>query len=133
MFGRSKPEGAPLTGGDEFSDLDFAARTEGSPTSDMAAHVRLAHPNANRGVRILRRGYNYVDGSNDLGQMGAGLFFISFQRDPASFMRVQRSLEPDLLNEYIRHIGWACGLCRAGYAAASSSRGAVQRVHAGNG
>lgn len=110
VFGRSKLEGAPLTGGDEFADPDFAAQTEGSPTIDMAAHVRLAHPDANGGVRILRRGYNYVDGSNDLGQMGAGLFFISFQRDPASFVRVQRSLKPDLLNEYIRHIGsglWA--------------------------
>ena len=110
IFGRSKLEGAPLTGGDEFADPDFAAHTDGSPTIDVAAHVRLAHPDANGGVRILRRGYNYVDGSNELGQMGAGLFFISFQRDPAAFVRVQRSLKPDLLNEYIRHIGsgvWA--------------------------
>lgn len=110
IFGRSKLEGAPLTGGDEFADPDFAAQTDGSPTIDVAAHVRLAHPDANGGVRILRRGYNYVDGSNELGQIGAGLFFISFQRDPAAFVRVQRSLKPDLLNEYIRHIGsgmWA--------------------------
>lgn len=110
IFGRTKQEGGPLTGGGEFTDPDFAVKEDGQPVIDIAAHVRLAHPANNDGVRILRRGYNYVDGSNDLGQLGAGLFFISFQRDPEMFTRVQQSLKPDLLNEYIRHIGsglWA--------------------------
>lgn len=112
IFGRSKREGAPLTGSAEFEKPDFHARIAGGeePVLDVHAHVRLAHPDHNGGVRMLRRGYNYVDGSNGLGQLGAGLFFISFQRSPAIFIRVQRSLQPDLLNEYIRHIGsgvWA--------------------------
>lgn len=112
IFGRSKLVGAPLTGAAEFDEPDFAAElpSTGEPVIDVGAHVRLAHPTQNDGVRLLRRGYNYVDGSNPLGQLGAGLFFISFQRSPASFVRVQRALKADLLNEYIRHIGsglWA--------------------------
>lgn len=110
IFGRTKLRGAPLTGQAEFDEPDFAAKAKGEPVIDMAAHVRLAHPKNNGGARILRRGYNYVDGSNGLGQIGAGLFFISYQKDPAAFVRLQQSLKPDLLNEYIRHVGsglWA--------------------------
>ncbi|GAA2187823.1 iron uptake transporter deferrochelatase/peroxidase subunit [Leucobacter alluvii] len=113
IIGRTKLAGGPLSGGDEFAAADFTAADAvdtASPAIDMASHLRLAHPTNNAGVRLLRRGYNYVDGSNTLGQLGAGLFFISYQRDPAAFVRVQRSLKSDLLNEYIRHIGsglWA--------------------------
>ncbi len=59
---------------------------------------------------MLRRGYNYVDGSNPLGQLGAGLFFMSYQRTPETFVRVQRNLKSDSMNEYLRHVGsglWA--------------------------
>lgn len=118
IIGRTKLEGGPLSGGDEFDAPDFdvaaagaaAAGSDVGPAIDRAAHVRLAHPSQNDGVRLLRRGYNYVDGSNALGQLGAGLFFIAFQRDPAQFVRVQNSLKSDLMNEYIRHVGsglWA--------------------------
>lgn len=124
IIGRTKLEGGPLSGGAEFDAPDFAAQDPDAdaPLIDMAAHVRLAHPEQNDGARILRRGYNYVDGSNPLGQLGAGLFFISFQRDPDAFVRVQRSLKADLLNEYIRHIGsglWAVprGVVRGEYLA----------------
>jgi len=125
IIGRTKNEGAPLSGGGEFTAPDFEARSDDDPSRpaiDVAAHVRLAHSAANGGVRILRRGYNYVDGSNALGQLGAGLFFISFQRDPAQFVRVQRSLKADLLNEYIRHVGsglWAApgGIAKGEYLA----------------
>ncbi|WP_336651040.1 MULTISPECIES: iron uptake transporter deferrochelatase/peroxidase subunit [unclassified Leucobacter] len=113
IIGRTKREGGPLSGGHEFAAPDFAApsaENAAHPAIDIAAHMRLAHPSQNGGARMLRRGYNYVDGSNGLGQLGAGLFFISFQRDPQTFVRVQQSLRADLLNEYIRHIGsglWA--------------------------
>ena len=66
--------------------------------------MRLAHPEANGGTRILRRGYNFVDGNNDLGRLDAGLFFLSYQRSPEQFIRVQRSLSKDAMNEYIRHV-----------------------------
>ena len=72
----------------------------------LLAGMRLAHP-ATSGTRILRRGYNFVDGSNDLGQLAAGLFFISMQRSPEQFSAVQRSLATDAMNEYIRHVSSA--------------------------
>jgi deferrochelatase/peroxidase EfeB len=72
------------------------------------AHIRLVHPDFNDGARMLRRGYNFVDGNDELGRLDAGLFFISFQRSPEQFIRVQRSLAGhDALNEYIRHVGSA--------------------------
>lgn len=107
IFGRDKGEGAPLSGGTEFTEPDFSVRrTDGAEAIPADSHVRLAHQ-ATAGTRMLRRGYNYVDGTNDLGQLAAGLFFISYQRSPAQFVAVQRSLATDTLNEYIRHIGSA--------------------------
>lgn len=111
IVGRTKGEGGPLSGGHEFSEPNFAAfSSAGGPAIAADAHVRLAHPETNGGVRMLRRGYNYVDGNNPLGQLSAGLFFICFQNDPATFVRVQRTLKSDSMNEYLRHIGsglWA--------------------------
>ncbi|WP_091233653.1 iron uptake transporter deferrochelatase/peroxidase subunit [Microbacterium sp. 3J1] len=105
IVGRDKGVGAPLSGGDEFTPPDFSGAS-----IDRNAHVRLAHPDQNDGVRILRRGFNYVDGNNSLGRLDAGLFFLSYQRDPAQFIALQRRLSTDLLSEYIRHVGsgvWA--------------------------
>ena len=45
--------------------------------------MRLAHPDQNGGVRMLRRGYNFTDGTDGLGRLDAGLFFLAFVRDPA--------------------------------------------------
>ncbi len=57
-------------------------------------------------MRILRRGYNYTDGINELGQLDAGLLFLAFMKDPAQFIRLQTRLgSSDKLNEYISHIG----------------------------
>lgn len=107
IIGRDKGEGAPLSGGGEFTEPDFGRmRTDGGPAIATNAHVRLAHPTTT-GTRLLRRGYNFVDGSNDLGQLAAGLFFISFQRDPQQFIDVQSKLAKDPMNEYIRHVGSA--------------------------
>jgi len=72
--------------------------------------VRLAHPDTNDGVRILRRGYNYVDGNTVLGRLDAGLFFLSYQRSPEQFIRLQKALATDLMAEYVKHVGsgiWA--------------------------
>jgi deferrochelatase/peroxidase EfeB len=111
IIGRDKAEGAPLSGGAETTAPDFAATDAGgSQAIDRASHVRLAHPDLNGGVRILRRGYNYVDGNTDLGRLDAGLFFLSYQRSPDRFVTLQRALSTDLMNEYVRHIGsgiWA--------------------------
>ncbi|WP_127472630.1 iron uptake transporter deferrochelatase/peroxidase subunit [Microbacterium sulfonylureivorans] len=111
IIGRDKGQGAPLSGGSEFTEPDFTATdASGAAVIPAASHVRLAHPDTNGGVRMLRRGYNFVDGNNDLGRLDAGLFFLSFQRDPEQFVRVQRSLSSDVMNEYLRHVGsgiWA--------------------------
>lgn len=107
VFGRDKVEGAPLTGRKESDTPDFAKVGEdGRPVIDPASHVALAAHENNGGVKILRRGYNYTDGINSLGQLDAGLLFISYQKDPAQFVTLQRRLgAADLLNEYIAHIG----------------------------
>jgi deferrochelatase/peroxidase EfeB len=80
----------------------------------MNSHVRLASPEANNGVRILRRGYNYTDGQDpNTGKLAAGLFFVAFQKNPHTQFKVLQSRlgSSDLMNEYIAHIGggvWAC-------------------------
>ncbi|MGX5681532.1 iron uptake transporter deferrochelatase/peroxidase subunit [Schumannella luteola] len=107
IIGRDKGEGAPLSGGSEFTEPDFDLRTTSGDTAIPAdSHVRLAH-SAHSGTRMLRRGYNFVDGSNDLGQLRAGLFFMSYQRSPQQFIDVQSALATDSMNEYIRHVGSA--------------------------
>ncbi|MEY2848035.1 MAG: hypothetical protein RI885_700 [Actinomycetota bacterium] len=107
VVGRTKGEGAPLSGGTEFTAVDLEKSTSDEvPLIDQAAHVRLAHRDTNRGAVMLRRGYNFVDGNDDLGRLNAGLFFISFQRDPEQFVAVQNSLAAnDAMNEYIKHVG----------------------------
>ena len=109
VIGREKGEGAPLSGGTEFTEPDFdKPDDDGSPRIAEDAHVRLSHPDANGGARMLRRGYNFVDGNDELGRLDAGLFFLSFQRHPEQFVTVQRSLGGhDALNEYIKHVGSA--------------------------
>lgn len=106
IFGRTKDEGAPLTGTAEFDTPDFAARGDGGYVIDQASHIALAAPENNAGVKILRRGYNFTDGLNDQGLLDAGLLFISYQNDPQHFIDLQNRLGRfDLLNEYIRHVG----------------------------
>ena len=116
IFARHKITGAPITGGDELTAVDYGKTdpVTGDPVVDVNAHIRLASPEQNGGIRLLRRGYNYTDGQDpDTGKLAAGLFFIAFQRDPhAQFKLLQTRLgRSDLLNEYIAHIGgglWAC-------------------------
>ncbi|GAB3607181.1 iron uptake transporter deferrochelatase/peroxidase subunit [Conyzicola nivalis] len=108
VVGRTKGEGAPLSGGTEFTAPDFdATGRQDAPLIDEAAHVRLAHPDTNGGAKMLRRGYNFVDGNDDLGRLNAGLFFICFQRDPREqFVPIQlRLAKNDAMNEYLRHVG----------------------------
>jgi deferrochelatase/peroxidase EfeB len=105
VIGRSKGAGAPLSGGTEFSPIDLEAKgAADQPLIASNAHVRLAHSSMTKGSQLLRRGYNFVDGNDELGRLDAGLFFISFQRSPQQFIDVQSSLSRDALNEYIKHV-----------------------------
>ncbi len=109
LIGRTKGVGAPLSGGDEFTTPDFAlAGRDGDPLIPLDAHVRLAHPDQNAGVRMLRRGYNFTDGSDGLGHLDAGLFFIAFVKDPRThYVPMQLALaKSDTLSvEYLKHTG----------------------------
>ncbi|PJJ62253.1 iron uptake transporter deferrochelatase/peroxidase subunit [Compostimonas suwonensis] len=108
LIGRTKGEGGPLSGGTEFHEPDFATTgRDDAPLIDADSHLSVAHPDHNDGAVILRRGYNFVDGNDDLGRLNAGLFFICFQRDPATqFVPIQLNLaKNDRMNEYIRHVG----------------------------
>ena len=106
IFGRTKDEGAPLSGSKEFDTPDFALKADGAPVIDPASHIALAAPENNGGVKILRRGYNFTDGLNSQGLLDAGLLFLSYQNDPQHFVNLQQKLGSfDLLNEYIRHVG----------------------------
>lgn len=109
IFGRSKQDGAPLSGKLEFDTPDFAAKgADGKPLIDPLSHIGLAARENNDGVMIRRRSYNYTDGLDPTGQLNAGLLFLSYQNDPQHFIRLQNRLGAnDLLNEYIRHIGSA--------------------------
>lgn len=109
VFGRTKVEGAPLSGGTEHTAPDFAAAgDDGRPRIDPTSHIALAAHEANGGVKILRRPYNYTDGLNQYGQLDAGLLFVAYVNDPENFTRLQRKLgASDRLNEYVSHIGSA--------------------------
>ncbi|SCG49831.1 iron uptake transporter deferrochelatase/peroxidase subunit [Micromonospora humi] len=117
ITGRTKGSGAPLGRRDEFDEPDFAAKgDDGQPAIAENAHVRLAHPDQNGGARLLRRGYNFVDGSDGLGRLDAGLFFIAYQRDPRKqFVPIQTRLaRNDAMNEYLRHVSSGLFACPPG-------------------
>lgn len=105
VTGRHKGSGAPHGARAEHDPVDVAALPQDS-------HVALSHPSANDGHRILRRGYSFVDGSDGLGHLDAGLFFIAYCRDPRTqYVPLQRRLSSnDAMAEYLRHNGsglWA--------------------------
>lgn len=117
IVGRTKGSGAPLGRRDEFDEPDFAAKgDDGEPVIAVDSHVRLAHPTQNDGARLLRRGYNYVDGSDGLGRLDAGLFFMAYQRDPRrQFVPIQTRLaRNDAMNEYLRHVSSGLFACPPG-------------------
>lgn len=119
IIGRAKGAGAPLTGKHEFDDADFdATDAEGEPVIPADAHIRLASAQANDGVRILRRGYNFADGSDGLGHLDAGLFFMCYVRDAhKQFVPMQMALSSsDPMMEYIEHTGSALFACPPGVA-----------------
>ena len=89
IIGRSRIDGAPLTGGGPDAEVALAARTpEGDPIIDSHAHVRAAHPSFTGSHLMLRRGYAFDDGDGD-----AGLMFVCFQRDLRTFVATQHRLD----------------------------------------
>ena len=123
VIGRQKGSGAPNGYDDEFEPMDFDIKDpEGTPLVDVDAHVRLVSPDHLNGIRMLRRGYNFTDGSDGFGHLDAGLFFIAFVRSPATnFVPVLAQMSTDALNEYITHTGTAVFACPPGLREGDSS------------
>jgi deferrochelatase/peroxidase EfeB len=129
VFGRVKDTGAPLSRANEFDDVPLDLKHgDGTPVIPANAHIRLASPDTNDGIRILRRGYNFTDGVDpETGDLDAGLFFIAFQQDPRTqFVPLQRRLgTSDALNEYISHTSSAVFACPPGFSAGGVIGGAL--------
>jgi deferrochelatase/peroxidase EfeB len=110
VIGRTKAEGAPLSGGTEFTAPNFALTgNDDQPLIATDSHVAMVHPDSNGGIQMLRRGYNFVDGSDGLGRLDAGLFFIAYVCDPVThYIPIQTKIgRADRLSEYIQHTGSA--------------------------
>jgi deferrochelatase/peroxidase EfeB len=127
VVGRTKGEGAPLSGGTERTEPDLAATGPGGSRLVPAdSHVRLAHPSTNGGVRMLRRGYTFTDGNDALGRLDAGLMFLAFVRDPRThYVPMQTTLaRSDAMGEYLQHTGSGLYAVPAGVAEGSLVLGA---------
>jgi deferrochelatase/peroxidase EfeB len=108
IVGRTKGTGAPLGQVAEFDEPDLHVRGAGGvPMIADDAHIRLASAEQLDGVRILRRGYNFTDGTDGLGHLDAGLFFVCFNRDShKQFVPMQKALSTkDSMMEYLEHTG----------------------------
>jgi deferrochelatase/peroxidase EfeB len=117
VIGRDKVQGAPLGQREEYDPVDLDAKKDGELAVPADAHIRLASPHNNDGVRILRRGYSYSEPAEPgVGQVKAGLFFICFQRDPyEQFVPIQRRLAAsDALGRHTIHTGSALFACPPG-------------------
>ncbi len=107
IIGRKKASGAPLGGTGEFDIPDYANDPEGKVTA-LDAHIRLANKRTKTSDenRILRRPFNYSNGVSKSGQLEQGLLFICYQADlEKGFITVQRQLDGEPLEEYIKPIG----------------------------
>ena len=111
-MGRDKRYGAPLSianptkSSEEFTAVDYAAKDDkGESLVPADAHIAVVSPEQNQGRRMLRRGYNYTDGSDSLGLLQTGLFFIAFVRDPRTnfYPILDRMTKSDALQEYLKH------------------------------
>lgn len=109
IMGRRKDSGAPLDQpeGSEHQVPLYFSDPEGQQTP-LDAHIRLANPRteASQANLILRRPFNYSNGVTKSGQLDMGLLFICYQADlDAGFITVQKRLDGEPLEEYIKPVG----------------------------
>lgn len=103
-FGRRLVDGAPLSGGNEFTNPDLDAKRAGEPLIPTDSHVRRSTTER----RLYRRPFNYDDGFTADGTNDVGLLFVSYQADIDQFLEVQQRLaELDSLNTWTTPIGSA--------------------------
>lgn len=100
VFGRHRNSGAPLGGRTEADSPVFG--------DDLSSHIARANPRTPGSERhlILRKGFNYTSGLDGNDQLDQGLIFMSFQRSlEDGFIAVQRRLDGEALEEYVRPTG----------------------------
>ena len=107
IIGRDKTSGAPLGMANERDRPDYADAMQGR-SIPRDAHIRLANPRipATDTSLILRRGFNFSRGITAAGQLDMGLLFVCFQSNlSAGFLAVQKRLNGEPLEEYIKPVG----------------------------
>ncbi|MDF2492558.1 MAG: Dyp-type peroxidase [Microbacterium sp.] len=94
VIGRSRRDGAPLSGGELHDDADLTAKTpEGEYRVPLRSHVRAAHPSFTGSALMLRRGYGFSNAVAPGQARDDGLLFMCFQNDLDVFVRTQQRLD----------------------------------------
>lgn len=107
IFGRDKTTGAPLGMQKEHDTPDYAQDPDGEVIA-LDSHIRLANPRTpqTQSSLMMRRGYSYSLGVTHSGQLDMGLLFVCYQHDlEKGFLTVQKRLNGEALEEYIKPIG----------------------------
>lgn len=105
IVGRHRESGAPL-GQDGEGEEPLFAEDPSDQVIPVRSHMRLANPRRPETGRILRRGFNYLNGADAQGTLDQGLLFLAFQRSMTrGFLEVQSRLDGEPMEDYIKPVG----------------------------